>query len=217
MTLVRYTGLALALFVSACGAQAEEIGREHYRIPRENLLMNTFAGEYVRFVYGRTVPEGRNEVGLIFTGTEVADAIPGFRSRTQGYPGLVDASPSVVVSLADETSNFDEMLAQHVARLDPSQGFVPFGESGFYRPKTDDNLFQLALQNGSWERGDLLPPSCRTSQAADGGTYHSCSFRLRRDGLEYGFSLSGENVAYVDEYADFVRAKLDSWKVAQTN
>lgn len=193
------------------------MGNTHYRIPSENLLMNTFAGEYVRFVYGSAAPEGQNEVGLVFNGKEVAAAIPGFKSRTQGYLGLVDARQSVVVSLADASSNFDETLAQNVARLDPSEGFVAFGDSGFYRPANDDSIFNLAAENGSWHRDDLLPPGCRTAQTSGGDIYYSCLFRLRRDGFEFGFSLNGENLAFADEYADFVRAKLESWKVHSPN
>lgn len=216
MKATRQIGLTLVCFLCACGVAAEELGGDRYRIPPENLLMNTFAGEYVRFAYGGTVPEGQNDVGLVFKGQEVAAAIPGFKSRTQGYVGLVDASPSVVVSLS-AGSNFREMLAQNVARLDPSQEFVRFGDSEFYRPNADDSMFQLAAENGTWSRDDMLPPNCRTAQTREGGTYHSCAFRLRREGFEFGFSLSGENIGFADKFADFVREKLESWKVSEVN
>ncbi|HEY6816236.1 MAG TPA: hypothetical protein VI168_11900, partial [Croceibacterium sp.] len=137
--LVKHSGLiltaALGALASACGAGAEQAEGQQYRIPAENLLRNTFAGEYVRFVYGGSVPDDENQIGLVFTGDEVAAAIPGFRSRTQGYLGLVDESPSVIVEPSLPTSNFDEMLAANVARLDQAQDFVPYGDSGLFWPK----------------------------------------------------------------------------------
>ncbi|HEY6816927.1 MAG TPA: hypothetical protein VI168_15430, partial [Croceibacterium sp.] len=118
---------------------------------------------------------------------------------------------SVIVEPSLPTSNFDEMLAANVARLDQAQDFVPYGDSGLFWPKASVSMFQLAAAQGTWDRGDLLPPGCRTASTQDGGRYHSCTFRLRRDGFEFSFSLNGENVSFADEYADFVRAKLDSW------
>lgn len=203
----------LAVLAAGCGAQAEELGGERYRIPSENLLSNTFAGEYVRFIYGNVAPEGANVVGLVFTGKEVAEAIPGFRSRTQGYLGLVDASPSAVVEPAGPHSNFDDAFAQNVARLDHSGAWTRYADTNYHWQPDSAGLFDLATEDGGWERGDLLPPGCTIAETQDGRNYHSCLFRLRRDGLEYSFRLSGENVVHADAFADFVRAKLDSWKL----
>jgi len=212
MIVIRPAGMALALFLGACGAQAEETGGESYRIPSENLLMNTFAGQFVRNVY--RLPETGGELGLVFTGEEVAQAIPGFHSRTQGYIGLVDASPSVVVRHAGPSSKFEEALEENVKRLEGARGLVPYRDSGYFWNPDSESLFDLLAEDGGWHRDDLIPPGCRIANTQDGGTYHSCLFSLRRDGFEYSFWLSGENVGLADKYADFVRTKLESWKVS---
>ncbi len=212
MTIIRHTGLALALFLGACGAEAQDIGGERYRIPPENLLMNTFAGQFVRDVY--RMPETDGELGLVFTGEEVAEAIPGFHSRTQGYIGLVDASPSAGVRRAGPFSNFGEALQANVERLEDGHELVPYPDSTYFWNPDSKGLFDLVSEDGGWHRDDLIPPGCTMAQAEDGKAYHSCLFRLRRDGFEYSFWLSGENVNFADKYADFVRTKLESWRVS---
>jgi len=207
-----FSGMLLAALLAGCGARAEEMGGQRYRIPSENLLTNTFATQFVDFIYGGTVPAAQG-IGLVFTGKEVADAIPGFRSRTQGYPGLIDASPSAVVEPAGPHSNFDEALAQNVARLNPFGAWTRYRDTAYYWQPDSEGLFNLAVEDGGWRRNDLIPPGCRIAETQDGGTYHSCLFSMRRDGFEYSFWLNGENVAHAAAFADFVRAKLDSWKV----
>ena len=176
--------------------------------------MDTFAGKYVAFVYGDAVPDTGDDIGLVFTGKEVADAIPGFQRRTQGYIGLVDASPSVVVQPAKPNSNFDEILARSLMEMDSTAELTPFGESGLYRPVNDEKTFVLSDKDGGWQRADLLPPHCRISNTQDGGTYESCLFTLRREGLEYSFSIKGENIAFADKFVDFVQSRLSDWQVA---
>jgi len=214
MTRLRITGgLLIALAATACEPGAAQDTAARYDIPSENLLTSTFAGEYVSFVYGDAVASDDNQIGLVFEGKEVAAAIPGFKARAQGYIGLVDARPSAVVETVTATSNFDEMLVANVERAQTTDPLVRYKETDlFWNPKSV-GMFDLTDQNGGWHREDMLPPGCRIAETQFGGEYHSCLFRLQRDGFEYSFHLNGENVAFADAYADFVRAKLDSWKI----
>ena len=206
-------GLPILLLLGACKALAASEKIDRYDIPAENLLMNTFAGEYVTFVYGDAAASDDNQVGLVFTAAEVAAAVPGFTARTQGYIGLVEARPNVIVEPVSTKSNFHSTLVARVQRAKRSQNLTRYGQTDFYWNANSQGVFDLLDDEGGWKRTDMLPPACRISQTRDGGEYHSCLFRMRRDGFEYLFRLHGENIEQADEYVDFVRVKLDSWKM----
>lgn len=207
-----FAAILILSSASGCNAQAEGMGGERYRIPADNLLRNTFAGQYVEFVYGSVAP-WHDEIGLLFDTQEVGRTIPGFHTQTPGYMGIVNASPSAVIGPIDPNSNFGELLAENVARLETKKPLAPFGGSEFFWPSDSMSMFSLSAAGGKWHRDDLFPPACRTANTQGGGTYHSCTFRLRRDGFDLSFHLNGVNVAYADEYADFVLAKLESWRI----
>lgn len=207
------SGLLILLVATACGVGGAQSTGERYDIPPENLLKNTFAGEYVEFIYGDVVATDGNQVGLVFEGEEVAVAIPGFHTRTQGYLGLIDESPSAVVGPILATSNFDELLVANVERLDTSRTLTRYGDTDFFWDVESRGNFDLSDEGGTWLRDDMLPPGCTISQTQSGEEYHSCLFRMESDGLEYSIWLSGENISFADEFVAFVRAKLDSWKV----
>ena len=126
------SGLLILLFLGAFKATAATEEVDRYDIPAENLLMNTFAGEYVTFTYGGALASDANQIGLVFAGAEVAAAIPGFKAKTQGYIGPVDASPSVVVERVPDKSNFQSALVTNVQRATTSDKLTRYGQTNFF-------------------------------------------------------------------------------------
>lgn len=207
------SGLLILLFLGAFKATAATEEVDRYDIPAENLLMNTFAGEYVTFTYGGALASDANQIGLVFAGAEVAAAIPGFKAKTQGYIGPVDASPSVVVERVPDKSNFQSALVTNVQRATTSDKLTRYGQTNFFWDVGSRGMFDLLDEEGDWKRNDMLPPACMISETQDGGEYHTCLFSIRRNGFEYSFQLHGENLEYAELFVDFVRAKLDHWKM----
>ena len=89
----------------------------------------------------------------------------------------------------------------------------PFGDSKFHWPVDSKSLFHLSAADGEWHRDDMLPPGCTTANTQDDDHYYSCLFTIERGGFELSFWLNGVNVAYADDFADYVLTKLASWKV----
>jgi hypothetical protein len=211
----RAVAVACALLAAACTAKAEPVDGVAYQIPAKNLLRNTFAAEFVRLQYGRS--EDAGELGLVFSGAELAAAIPGYNATAIGYVGPFDNSTGVIVTTAGNVSNFDEFLSERVAELALDQPLERYRDTEFGIRPESSVLWQLLEPDGRWRRGDMLPPSCRQSKNEDGTTRDSCHFRVKRDGFEFTFSLRGDDVDQADELVDFVLANLKKWEVPPEN
>ena len=142
------SGLLILLFLGAFKATAATKEVDRYDIPAENLLMNTFAGEYVTFTYGGALASDANQIGLVFAGAEVAAAIPGFKAKTQGYIGPVDASPSVVVERVPDKSNFQSALVTNVQRATTSDKLTRYGQTNFFWDVGSRGMFDLLDEEG---------------------------------------------------------------------
>ena len=187
---------------------------ENYRIPHEHDLQNTFAADFVRLAYETSDSSG--EIGIVFTGKEVAAAIPGFKAQVQGYPGSVDSSPSVVIGKLDRSTNinFDAALRRLIEQQVKEAALEPYEGSQFSKPRNQDTMFDLQDLSGGWTRTDMTPPGCHRSPAQNPSIhYDSCLFRVRRAGYDLSFWLKGENVHHADAFADFALRKLANWRV----
>ena len=205
----------LPLTLTGCDSAVQLAPGETYRIPRQPDLQNTFAADFVRLAYGASDSPG--EIGIVFTGKEVAAAIPGFKAEVQGYPGLVDSSPSVVVGKLDRATNtnFDAALQRLMEQQIKEAELEPYQGSEFSKPRDENIMFDLQDAGGGWSRTDMTPPGCHRSPAQDAALhYDSCLFRVRRKGYDLSFWLNGENVRHADAFTDFALRKLSGWRVS---
>lgn len=202
----------LSLTLAGCDRPVQLADGESYRIPAENNLQNASAANYVRFVYGRSDAPG--EIGVVFSGKEVAEAVPGFKAQVQGYVGPVDAAPSVVVTTLNGQA-FDKSLHDNLTRLRSTTDLPKYRDTNFGIKSDGGAMFSLLQRDGGWSRTDLIPPGCTRSPNQDGSRhYDSCLFSVRRGRHVFSFWLSGENVAYADQFVAFVIRKLGTWKVS---
>lgn len=171
--------------------------------------------------------DSSGEILLDFTGSELAQEIPGFLETVQGSTSMMDGGDWILMSV---------LSADNMRRNEKSAFYAPFWyELGQFEGQRSEYIKELGMykvtnnfNDDYWffttmkiDKNKPLPEdfdqhyiaSCLNNSSFEGQIHYSCSRQFLIGNIHFVYDITAENIKLIDAYDKFLKRKLEEWLV----